>query len=740
LPAASRTVRLAATLAVLAASAALPASAQFQDRTEGSGLSPGKMTWGAVLGDFDGDGDVDVISGHHYLVPVLLWNNGMAEFSAATHPQPWAGLLDRHGALGLSLDTDRDLEIFVTHGADGGAGSEPNELYRNDGGGSLRSLLSAGGMSDPQGRARSASAADFNGDRRVDVWTAEAPDAVSRNSLFRNNGNLSFTDVAATAGLNESLGTVGGIWGDVDDDGDPDLLVGGEEFSRPTKLWRNDAGVFADASAVFSPPLPVVSGADWGDWDDDGDLDLAVTEGDLGLFDTWAEGDSVTYWFNSRFADAGLDGLTIPSAADTLWGRFRIRAIDDPARIFLGPAGVHPTPSLVIPLTDAYVGAPSFTPGVSRGTWVWRTAPGGPWEVRCSTPQVNFDTFDGFLFETSPILGTTPVDLEDPGFTPGGPRVWRNDAGQFQEITAELGLALMTNPRDVSWVDYDNDGDLDLHVLDMGTSAAPNAPDRLWRNDGIGSPFSDVTAEEQIEGGSSGLGDGAAWGDLDGDLDLDVVVQEGAGPAAFGEFATTRLLMNKGERGHALLLDLVGRQSGGAAIGTRVTVVAGTRRIHRRVQANSWRGFQDPRDVHVGLGTATVADTILVAWPAGSVQTFLQVPAGAWRFEEGIAITSSPELPLSRSGWRWADVLPQPARGAQRLVLETASAMSLDVVVQDLAGRTVRALHRGPFAAGRTSLVWDGRDADGRPVAAGVYWIRATDGRRVEAVKAVRVR
>jgi hypothetical protein len=289
-------------------------------------------------------------------------------------------------------------------------------------------------------------------------------------------------------------------------------------------------------------------------------------------------------------------------------------------------------------------------------------------------------------------------------------------------------------------VDYDNDGDLDLHVVDMGTSGVPNAPDRLWRNDGAGLPLVDVTAAEGVAGGTAGLGDGAVWGDIDGDLDLDLFLQEGAGPATFFTSDASRLLVNKGTRGHALLLDLVGSASGAAAVGTKVTVVAGPLRVHRRVQANAWRGFQDPPTVHVGLGAATSADSILVEWPAGTVQTFLAVGAGHHTFVEGVTAVPSVPPPAASRSWILLGAAPQPGAGLQRVRLRVDRATSLAVTVQDLAGRVVRHLHAGPVAAGDPGLSWDGADDDGSPVASGVYWIRVTDGRSEAAAKVVRIR
>ena len=717
------------------------ARAQFQDRTVENGLIWRGATWGAAFADVDGDGDLDLYAAHHTVLPTLFWNQGSGEFLSTTHPQPWAGPTDRHGAVLVSFDLDNDLEIFVAHGADGGAGAEPNELYRNDGGGSLRYLLGSGGASDPSGRPRSTSAADIDRDGRPDIFTGEAPDAVSRNSLFRNNGNLFFTDIAAAVGLDESLGTIGGIFGDMDDDGDPDLLVGGEEFTRPTKLFRNDGGVFVDDTARLVPAPGVISGADWGDFDNDGDLDLAVTEGNVGVFDTYAEGDSLVYYFNTRYADSGLDGMTVPSLSDTTWAQFRILAHYDTSRIFLGPDGVHP-PSAVaaFPLTNAYVGAPRFTPGVDRGTYVWRSAPNGKWEIRCSTPNVNYDTFDGFMTSTLPHTGVTPIQLENPNFPPGRPRVWRNDGAAFHEVTGALGLTAMVNPRDVSWVDYDNDGDLDLHIVDMGNSGVHNAPDRMYRNDGPGLPMADVTAAEGLQGGTVGLGDGGIWGDIDGDLDLDLFLQEGAGPATFFSSDASRLLVNKGERGNALLIDCQGMASGPSAIGTKVTVVAGALRVCRRVQANAWRGFQDPLTVHAGIGAAAVADSVIVEWPAGTVQVFLELAPGHYAFQE--ESTASPVVapPGTPRAWMLLGAAPQPAPGVQRIRLRLQSPASLQVTVQDVAGRIVRRLHDGPLAAGDAGLVWDGAADDGRRVASGVYWVRVTDGRDEATAKLVRIR
>ena len=736
------TTRIPLPALVAALLVALPglATAQFT-RDTGSGLSRIQPTWGAVFSDLDLDGDLDLLAGHHFEDPVFFYNDGNGVFDDTLHEQPWTGNIDRHGMLLVSLDGDRDPDLFVTHGGSGGAGSEANELYRNDGDGNWIFYISAGGMGDPEGRSRSASAADYNGDHRVDVYVAKAPDATSFNSLFRNDQNFWHKDVAGSLGLDENLGTVGGIWGDYDEDGDPDLLVGGEEFERPTVLWRNEGPTgFVDASALFVPPLPVLSGAAWGDFDNDGDLDLGACTGGIGLFDVAMEGDSISFYFNSRYAENGVDGLTIPTTADTLWAQVRIRGVADPSAIILGFFEQHPATASGFPLTNEYLGPPVFTPGVDRGIFIWRSSPNGPFEIRCVTPNFNFDAFDGWFTAETPIVSIDRLDFEDAEFEFGKPIVYRNDGGVFVDVSAAMGLpASLVNPRHVTWVDYDNDGDLDLHVVDKGTSGLPNSPDKLYKNNGAS--FVDVTGAERLHGGTDGLGDGAVWGDVDGDGDLDMFLMEGDGPKFYSERGPNNLYVNDGDRGPSLQLDLAGRESGAAAIGTKVRVVAAGLVIQRRLFANSWRGFQTTSRIHIGLDGASDADSLIIEWPSGTVDVLTGVPAGTWTLEEGIVTTGIPWSDTPAPGaWELGPARPQPARGPQSIQLTLSHPARLSVTVHDVGGRRVRSLHEGLLPAGARWLVWDGRDDAGRAVSAGVYFVVATDGTTGTVRKSVRLR
>ncbi|MGH2570674.1 MAG: hypothetical protein ACRDGR_05570, partial [bacterium] len=190
-------------LVALAAAVPPGARAGFVDRTEAAGLARFQSTWGAAFADLDADGALDLYVGHHFALPTIFWNDGSGVFDSTAYPAPWSGNVDRHGVLAVPLAFNELPNLFIAHGADAGGLAEPNELYRNDGAGLLYSIGGAGGMADGVGRGRCASAADYDGDRKTDVWVGKAPYASSPNSLFRNVGLYTFVDMAATVGLDE---------------------------------------------------------------------------------------------------------------------------------------------------------------------------------------------------------------------------------------------------------------------------------------------------------------------------------------------------------------------------------------------------------------------------------------------------------------------------------------------------------------------------------------------------------
>jgi len=196
--------------------------------------------------------------------------------------------------------------------------------------------------------------------------------------------------------------------------------------------------------------------------------------------------------------------------------------------------------------------------------------------------------------------------------------------GLFADATTESGVGLETLPYvgfGTQFFDYDNDGDLDLaivngHVMnDSGHFRAGSKEAQrklLFRNDGNGR-FKEVGRASGSGFSVEAVGRTLAVGDIDNDGDLDVLVTNNGGPA--------ELLRNDAAVGNALLLRLVGTRSNRGAIGARVRLTAGGVSQLREVKAgSSYLGQSDLR-VHFGLGQAAQADRIEIRWPGGQTET-----------------------------------------------------------------------------------------------------------------------
>jgi hypothetical protein len=370
---------LGLSLSFLAPSAA---RAEFVDVTNSSGFFGGQPTWSAQTIDMDADGDIDVFNGHHFYSGFIFTNDGSGHLSVFGIAQIIQSVADRHGYLWIDLDGDGGLDLVCSHGGSGGCGcsDDGNELWESLGPGVFGLVPGAGGMLDEAGRGRSFSAADIDGDGDLDLHHSKAPLVDFPNSLYRNDGDLSFVDVAEEWGVDEELGTVGALFADYDDDGDQDLLVAGEEFSRPTVLYRNDGATFTDVTAAALGSPPIFAGADWGDYDNDGDVDLIAVNGDEGIYDAWKV-DGLQYWFfaHHRFDDDGVDVFTFETPGEDPVAHFSWDGYFAANRFLLGPNAI-PVTGATVQLTHAHLRAPTLTPGVILGTYFWRENPGGPWQ------------------------------------------------------------------------------------------------------------------------------------------------------------------------------------------------------------------------------------------------------------------------------------------------------------------------------------------------------------------------
>ena len=483
------------------------------------------------------------------------------------------------GVLVIDFDGDGLHDIYAVNSVG------PNVLYRNNGDSTFTETAAAAGVDDPEGRGNGGCAADYDNDGDQDMFVTN----YGPSRLFRNDGG-SFADVTVSAGVMDSgnaFRNTGCAWGDYDRDGFVDLVFVRHLYESHRRLFQtrdfldaiarlalfrnNGDGTFTDTTAILgnvsAPTDPAFSGQTgniwgagfqpgWADFDNDGDLDLYVVN-DLG-----AEVQRNVLWRND--GDAGGGSWTFTDVS-------------------LG-SGAN---------------AAVFGMGIAVGDY----------------------DLDGFL----DIFVTNIRDNV----------LLKNDGSglRFEDSARDAGarVGLIDRRARVAWgtflFDYDNDGDEDLYLASgylradnvaVGAAANPlEQPNVLLRNEGDGT-FVDVSTASGSD--DSGVGRGAVYLDYDNDGCLDVFVVN------LGQRSILLRNVCEMER-NWIAVKPVGTSSNRDAIGARVTIeVDGAVQI-REIAAGSSQMGQNMLEAHFGLGTARTVDSVTVVWPSGKVKRLTDVPA-----------------------------------------------------------------------------------------------------------------
>ncbi len=250
-------------------------SAQAGDRLDDPGLS-----MGSVFGDYDNDGDQDlyIVKGGRYEIEAnRLLRNDNGRFVDVTNRAGVGSKEFTYSAAFADVDNDGLLDLYL---ANYGVGAR-NTLYRNNGDGTFTDVTDTAGVGD-RSWSWSAVFADVNSDGYQDLYVVNGRyPAGEPNHLYLNRGDGSFQDVSGEAGVGDGNWGLGAAFADADNDGDLDLFV--SNYVGPNKFYLNDgAGIFTDASESSGlADQGWGKGPSFGDVDHDGDLDLY--EGDCKL-------------------------------------------------------------------------------------------------------------------------------------------------------------------------------------------------------------------------------------------------------------------------------------------------------------------------------------------------------------------------------------------------------------------------------------------------------------------------
>jgi tetratricopeptide (TPR) repeat protein len=453
---------------------------------------------------------------------------------------------------------------------------------------------------------------DFENDGLLDI-VVSSYDVCQPLRFFHNNGDGTFSDRTAQAGLSGQLGGLNMVQADYNNDGCMDLLVlrGAWEFPERKSLLRNNCnGTFTDVTreAGLAEPATRTQTAVWADINNDGLLDLFVgnENGPSQLFLNKGDGT-----FQDISSSSGIDkiaftkGVTAADYDNDGWVDFYV------SNLYGGNFLYHNNHNNTFTEVSAQAGVDQ-PQSQSFATWFFDYDNDG-W------PDIFVTSYFFSADETIRSYLGLPTSAETL-------KLYRNlGNGTFQDVTAKVGLNRINTPMGANFGDIDNDGYLDIYLATGGPEYGALAPKMLLRNED-GRHFADVTA-------SSGTGDlhkghGVAFADLGNNGREDLLVSIGG--ATPGDAHQFRVFENPGNGNDWIAVKLVGVKSNRAGIGARIQVTVeneghGTRSIYRTVGSGGSFGA-NPIEQHIGLGKSAKIVRLEVWWPASnSRQAFASV-------------------------------------------------------------------------------------------------------------------
>ncbi|MBX2821789.1 MAG: VCBS repeat-containing protein [Rhodothermaceae bacterium] len=523
---------------------------------------------------------------------------------------------------------------------------------------------------------------DYNDDGFLDVFIANGN---TQNNLYTNNGDGTFTKETSGAIATDRGDSRGSLWADYDNDGDLDLYVSNRGGNVPPPvtgavqanfLYQNDGPPSYTFTKITNEPVVTETNftwsSSWVDYDNDGDLDLHMPD-NLHAADDFFFTNDGTGSFTST-TPLFVEPGSGPSTGVASWIDFDNDGDQDVALFKSG----------------------RFLPAGAEDNRMFRN-------VLSETGSLGFEeiTTGGIVTHFDNDFQASWADYDNDGDMDvflghaGGPRgvanyLYRNDGqGTFTQITSGPIVSDRDGTLGSGWGDYDNDGDLDLLVANGGPL------DKLYNNNGDGT-FTSMT-QSQVGSIVSTPGNswGAAWGDYDNDGFLDAIIINAG--------AANSLYHNDLANGnHWISIDAKGTTSNRSGIGAKVyakATIFGESYWQLRHISGSPTGdrSQNSLRVHFGLGDATRIDSLRIEWPSGVIDETVDVPVDEFLIAQegmGFSVSSvSSEKEIIRSG-QDVDIInfPNPFKDTTTIRYTLHNTGHVRISVFDVLGRLVTTL------------------------------------------------
>ena len=477
---------------------------------------------------------------------------------------------------------------------------------------------------------------DYDNDGKMDIFFtngAKLPELKKTgpsfyNCLLRNRGDGTFEDVTKKAGLTgENLGYSTGVAvGDFDNDGYEDLFIA--SAGRNTLYHNNGNGTFTDVteqSEIGAKPAGTLSiGAAWFDYDNDGLLDLVVSNYTLWTpqTDKRCSASGVEYYCDPR-----LFYQAVPHRLYHNLGNGKFEDVTEKSGF-----GRAPGKGMGISIADFNDDGwqDVFIANDTEANSLFINKGDGTFEDQGLQLGVAYD-------ETAKAVSSMGSDAKD--YNNDGKvdifynnlmgQIWalfQNSGDFFRYVSPQTGIKQFSAPFSgwsAGFIDYDNDGWKDLYSANGDVdNIKPNARqhDTMFRNLD-GKRFEDVSGEMEKDFLRPGYQRGAAFGDLNNDGFEDIVVTS--------LNHAPRILINSADNGnHWLVLELIGRHSNRDSIGAKIKLTTSSGRVlYNHVSVSVGFISSSDKRVHFGLGGEKQISSIEIRWPRGAVQQLTNVAA-----------------------------------------------------------------------------------------------------------------
>jgi len=537
-------------------------------------------------------------------------------------------------ALG-DIDNDGLVDIYFT------GNRVANKLYKNLGNLKFEDITDQAGVSGQKAWSTGVSMADINGDGFLDIYVCNSGDISGddkQNELFINNGDGTFTENAEAYGLADKGFSTHAAFFDYDQDGDLDAYLLNNSYKaigsfnlqkneRPIrdavggdKLYRNDDGKFTDVSedaGIYGSIIGFGLGVTVGDVNADNWLDifisndfferdyLYINQGD-GTFDEVLESSMQSISqasMGADMADINNDGNPDIFVTDML-----------------------PEPDERLKQVTTFESYDRYNYGVQNG-----------YHHQFIRNMLHMNNGDGTYTEVGRLAGVEATDWS------WGALFFDMDNDGLKDLFVANGI--YQDITDLDYLNFADDNDTKVNAINqdgvnykslIDPIPVTPIPNYAYKNSGNLS-FSNQAQKWGL--GEAVHSNGSAYGDLDNDGDLDLVVNNVNAVANIFENKAGEQLTNN----HYLKFDLKGKGQNTFAIGTKVRVIAGDQQFY--IEQVPIRGFQSTVDArpNIGLGLLEKVDLIEVTWPDGKVTTLNDIPTNqtlALRWQDATAESS----------------------------------------------------------------------------------------------------